>query len=190
MHSFGTLTGWLIVAALLTGCASVGSQNQRAQQSQALNEAFQKLGPTVTSTEAVHLASTAIEHSAELNRRFRPAWPAWFNNMLVNAQLRERGLCYHWTNDLFVRLSKLELQTLELHLAVANRATPREHNTIVVTARGQPFAGGIVLDAWRHGGRLWWGRVADDKKYSWTPMPPEFTPKELRGLIPKQTVAK
>ena len=48
------------------------------------------------------------------------------------------------------------------------RGLPSEHNVIVVTAKGQPFAQGILLDNWRYGGNLVYGPVAADPNYRWT----------------------
>ena len=91
--------------------------------------------------------------------------------MLVNAGLRPRGLCYHWANDLGERLATVPIQTLEIHYVVARRATPREHNAIVITRRGAPFTEGLVLDAWRRSGELTWVPVTSDH-YPWLLAPP------------------
>jgi len=38
----------------------------------------------------------------------------------------------------------------------------------VVTAKGQPFEQGIVLDAWRYQGRLFWSPLRKDPEhYEW-----------------------
>jgi hypothetical protein len=58
-----------------------------------------------------------------------------------------------------------------------------EHNGIVVTAKGQRFEDGIVLDPWRKGGRLWWGTLQQDKRHPWKPLPHELTPMVLRPLL-------
>ena len=42
------------------------------------------------------------------------------------------------------------------------------NNVIVVTARGQPFERGILLDNWRYGGHLVYVRVGMDPEYRWT----------------------
>jgi hypothetical protein len=42
-----------------------------------------------------------------------------------------------------------------------------ENNAIVVTARGQPFKQGILLDNWRAQGHLAWTEVTRDPEYSW-----------------------
>jgi hypothetical protein len=83
---------------------------------------------------------------------------------------------------LFPHLHRLNLQTLDLHLTSSRRATLREHNGIVVTAKGQRFEEGIVLDPWRHCGVLAWARVSQDH-YPWKPLPRELTPMVLRPLL-------
>jgi hypothetical protein len=60
------------------------------------------------------------------------------------------------------------LQTLELHWAESFANTNGEHNVIVVTARGQAFEKGILLDNWRYSGHLVWTQVAMDPEYHWT----------------------
>lgn len=61
------------------------------------------------------------------------------------------GLCFQWATELLLRLDKLKLETLELHWAESFERTASEHNVIVVTAVGQPFQRGILLDNWRYG---------------------------------------
>src|SRR6202035_2281683 len=58
-------------------------------------------------------------------------------------------------------------ETLEFHWAESFENTMSEHNVIVVTAKGQHFSRGIILDNWRYGGRLVWGQVIDDPHYQW-----------------------
>lgn len=129
------------------------------------------------------MATTAVEASATLSAAYRPARLPWFNNFLVNSGIRERGLCYQWRNDLFPHLFRLKPKTLQLHLATAKRGTIFEHNGIVVTARGQPFGQGIILDPWRGGGKLRWARVQQDKRYPWKALHRDQTPMELRPLL-------
>ena len=60
-----------------------------------------------------------------------------------------------------------KLQTLELHWAESGPNTGAEHNVIVVTAKGQPFGEGILLDLWRYSGTLVWTHVGMDPDYRW-----------------------
>jgi hypothetical protein len=48
----------------------------------------------------------------------------------------------------------------------------REHNSVVITARDQPFETGLVLDPWRNSGELYWAAAAHDD-YPWEPLPPD-----------------
>jgi hypothetical protein len=107
-------------------------------------------------------AQTAHSYSLELARRYRVVRPAIFHNVLVNLGVRQRGLCFQWADDLTVKLQSLGLQTLQLHRGVARLDTRREHSSVVLTAPGQAFDEGVVLDAWRHSGRLFWGDVKQD----------------------------
>jgi hypothetical protein len=111
-------------------------------------------------------AETAYSYSAELAKEYRVVRPAILHNVLVNLGVRQRGLCFQWADDLSAKLQSLQLRTLRLHRGVARLETRREHSSVVLTAAGQPFDEGIVLDAWRHSGRLYWGGVKQDH-YPW-----------------------
>ena len=124
------------------------------------------LSRSVRPDEAKRLAAQAHLGSIGLARHYRPVGPPQFHNFLVNAGLKQRGLCHHWARDLGDRLAALRLRTLGLRWAIARGGTLREHNAVVVTARGQRFEDGIVLDAWRYSGQLYAGPVAGDK-YPW-----------------------
>jgi hypothetical protein len=56
---------------------------------------------------------------------------------------------------------------VEFHWAESFERSLSEHNVIVVTAKGQHFSRGIILDNWRYGGRLVWGALIDDPHYQW-----------------------
>ena len=86
-----------------------------------------------------------------------------FNNFLVYHGWRKRGYCYQWTEDLLLALDMLKLKTLELHWGDAYRDTWRENNCLVVTAKGQAFDRGMILECWRHLGHLRWNLVASDQ---------------------------
>jgi hypothetical protein len=126
------------------------------------------LSPNVRMDEAERFAHTAYVTSRQLAREYRVVFPPALNNILINTGARKRGLCYHWTEDLMRKLDGLKLETLELHWGEAFARTFSENNGVVVTAKGQPFEQGIVLDAWRYQGRLYWGPVRKDPEhYPW-----------------------
>lgn len=171
----------MIVAG--AGCAHHPTLAERAETSTTLARQLAALHPVVDSAEATQVAQQAVEQTAALTAEFRPVRPAWFNNMLVNAGLRERGLCYHWANELFRRLHPVQPRTLDLHLGVAHLDTRHEHNAVVVTARGQPFNEGLVLDPWRHSGRLHFVHATNDARYHWLPLPRSAMRPDLRELL-------
>ena len=142
----------------------------KAARIEALTQDLAALAPNNPEAvvEARLIARTTIGRSLVLRDRFRPAGPATINNVYINMGWRARGLCYQWANDLLEPLEALELRHFDLHWGTAFFGIKlKEHNSVVVTARGQPFEEGIVLDGWRCGGRLVWVRVSDDQKYPW-----------------------
>ncbi len=126
------------------------------------------LSPTVSPDDARRVAYAAYMTGLELRREWRVVWLPGVQNLLVNMGARKGGLCFQWATELLVRLDALKLQTLELHWAESFAKTSGEHNVIVVTARGQAFEKGILLDNWRYSGQLVWTQVGMDPEYHWT----------------------
>jgi hypothetical protein len=128
---------------------------------------IRSLGDEVSDEEAAVLADTAVRYAMEMADSYDMVRPIEIHNTLVNLGLRKRGLCYQCAEDLYARLRKLDLQTLRLHWGVAHKDDLwLEHSGVIVTARGRPFGEGLVLDAWRHAGRLRWAKVGEDR-YPW-----------------------
>src|SRR5205809_687768 len=132
-----------------------------------LGDRIAALGPKVHRDEALRVAECAYATSKQLRHDYGViGGPPSFQNFLVNLGIRKRGLCFQWAEDLLVQLDALKLRTLELHWAEAWAGSWREHNCVVVTAKGQPFRQGIILDCWRHSGHLFWSPLATDH-YPW-----------------------
>jgi hypothetical protein len=161
----------LVLAAILaSGCASPARRlhDPPGANTRQLTQALRNLSPEVDAAEAERLAETAWRASLELSRRYRAVVPAGYHNFLVNQGKRERGLCYHWAEDVEAALKAESWRTLELHRAVARLGRGGEHSALVVTATGQDFDKGIVLDAWRKSGWLYWETVQRDRYfYPW-----------------------
>jgi hypothetical protein len=169
-----------LAALLLAGCASPMSvraegthlgavfvtSHSDARAIDSLRQQLIELSPTVRPDEAQRVAECAYSSARQLTRDYGVLGPPLFHNFLVNTGIRKRGLCYQWAEDLFACLDRLQLNSLELRWGEARAGTLREHNCVVVTAKGQSFGEGIVLDCWRHGGRLFVGHVATDH-YPW-----------------------
>jgi hypothetical protein len=161
---------------LLAACAGPASglrsnARQLDDKTAALERSLAALGPEVDRTEARRAARTAVTTSLQLADDYRVVSPARLHNLLIQVGVRDRGLCWQWTEDLMARLQALDLKTLELHWGVAHKGSDlREHNSVVVTAPGRPFRQGLVLDPWRDSGDLYWIAV-DRDSYPWEPLP-------------------
>jgi hypothetical protein len=168
----------LLIAFLATGCASTRAhlpreEAQVAAKVSALKRDLLALAAGTDASEARRVAETAVVHSLNLAQEYRVTAPALWHNVLIQMGLRDRGLCYHWTEDLMRRLQRLDLASFRLHWGVAHRGSDlREHNSVVISAATQPFERGIVLDPWRNSGDLFWTAVAGDS-YPWEILPPE-----------------
>ncbi len=165
-----------LAAVLLAACAGPAAglradASRLADKTAALEQSLAALGPEVDRSEARRAARTAVTTSLQLADDYRVVPPARLHNLLIQAGVRDRGLCWQWTEDLMARLQALELKTLELHWGVAHKGSDlREHNSVVVTAPGRPFRQGLVLDPWRDSGDLYWVVVERDS-YPWEPLP-------------------
>ena len=142
------------------------------------------LAPSVDPQEAQRVAQIAYTLGRDLKREWRVVWPPGFHNFLVNTGARKGGLCFQWAERLLLRLTEEKWDTLEFHWAESFETTMSEHNVIVVTAKGQPFSRGILLDNWRYGGRLVWGPIVDDPHYQWQENKAQF-----RHVLNKRAVA-
>ena len=170
--------------AWLVGCAS--APPPQGPSSSRLAQSLMELSPEVAQGEAALAAQTAYDYSLQLATEYRVVPPAKLHNMLVNLGIRPRGLCFQWADDLFAKLQSLNLRTLQLRRGIANFGNRSEHNSVVLTACGQPLAQGIVLDAWRYSGHLYWGDVKKDPQFHWLAVEaiPEFEALLLaKGLV-------
>jgi hypothetical protein len=133
----------------------------------ALTASLLQLSPSVSLDEARRVAFTAYTTGRQLAIEWRMVRPATVQSFLIHIGARKAGHCFQYANELLLRLDALKLRTLELHWAECAPGEFDEHNVIAVTARGQPFDQGIVLDNWRHSGRLVWGPVKGDPPFRW-----------------------
>jgi hypothetical protein len=178
----------LLLIVFLGGCTSVHQSSHHTSDSNrladhqhdgaywkkvgSLQDDLATLNRQADLIEARQVAETAIGYSTFLAEKYKVVRPAVLHNVLVRVGLKNRGLCYHWTEDLMGRLQELDLKTYQLHWGVAHRGSElREHNSVVITANGQTFDEGMVLDPWRNSGNLYWSMVKTDR-YPWKELPP------------------
>ena len=164
------LRGMLAGAMLLLAACAAPPPAQPEEVSR-LAAAIRGLGPEVDPEEAERAAKMAYRHTHDLALEYQITDPPIVHNTKVNMGLKPRGLCWHWARDMEDRLKAEDFQTLDLHRAVANsdNAFRLEHSTAIISARGDAYDEGIVLDPWRKGGRLTWAGVREDASYDWQP---------------------
>jgi hypothetical protein len=133
----------------------------------ALRARLAGLSPSVNPEEARRVAYIAYTTGLELARKWEMVSSPTMQSFLINIGLKKGGYCYQFATELLVRLDAQNLKTLELHWAESDAGTDTEHNVIAVTARGQPFAQGIMLDNWRRSGHLLWGPLTGDPDHAW-----------------------
>jgi hypothetical protein len=125
------------------------------------------LSPSVNPEEARRVAGITYTTGLELARKWEMGSSPTWHSFLINMGARKAGYCYQFATELLLRLEAQNFKTLEFHWAESDVGTDTEHNVIVVTARGQPFEQGILLDLWRRSGRLLWGNFAADVDHTW-----------------------
>ena len=161
------LTAFSVVAFLVLGAGGPVDADRRDIDQLAMS--IMALGPDVDPDEARRAAEIAYTHTRELAIAYEITDPPLIHNSKVNMGLRPRGLCWHWAEDMETRLDAEGFETLDMHRAIANADNPIliDHSTAIVSARGDTFKDGIILDPWRFGGKLFWSRLVDDARYEW-----------------------
>jgi hypothetical protein len=164
------VAGVITIFAFSTGLLAAEQQSAQfdvpkedSAKAEALANQLAALSRRVDRNEAKLLANCAYTTVARLRKEYRMFGTPIFNNFLVYHGLRKRGYCYQWSSDLLVALDALKLKTLELHWGESRAGTWMENNCLVVTAKGQPFDRGMILDCWRHFGHLRWNLVLSDQ---------------------------
>jgi hypothetical protein len=165
----GTLIGFLLVAIIVSPADAARKDPAFATSASdpVLRGRIAALSPNVDPEEAARVAEIAYNIGRELKKEWKVVWPPGLQNFLVNTGQRKGGLCFQFAERLLWRLEARKWNTLEFHWAESFERTASEHNVIVVTAKGQDFNRGIILDNWRYGGRLVWGPLVEDPHYRW-----------------------
>lgn len=132
-----------------------------------LSKEIQNLSKEIDKEEAKRVAYNAITYSKYLANKYQIVKPALFHNTLIHLNLREKGYCYHYANDLKKYLEKKGFKSFYFIKTVANRGEYFEHSSIILTRDDIDFENSLVLDAWRDSGILFFSKVKDDTRYKW-----------------------
>lgn len=161
----------LLLCALLlflSGCsAKVERLHVAPIRVESLTQELINLSADVDKSEAKMFAYEALLYPQLLAQKYGLVYPPTFHNFLINTGLKERGLCYEWSEDMITHLKAQHYASFDLRWGVANKGEFNEHNSVVVVAKGTPFRTGILIDPWRHSGELYWAKLGDDPEYQW-----------------------
>ncbi len=167
---------FFLLAFLLAGCA-VTAPSVSQTKIRELSLLFQSMDRTIPPSEAMHLSKDIFHKTQQLTEAFEMTYPPQFHNFLVTVGLREKGLCYHWSDALYLYLSKKHYTSFEFHLTGANVGEYFfEHNALVVVAKGGKIKEGVIIDPWRESGELYFSKVQDDPDYVWIHRPARGCP--------------
>jgi hypothetical protein len=143
----------------------------RSPDDPALIARIKALSPTVSLDDAKQVTASVVNTGHQLGREWGVNWYSTMapgiQNWLVKRGKRKGGYCYQYSMEVLPRLEALKLKTVEFHWAESGPGTMSENNGIVVTARGQPFLEGVLLDSWRNQPHVTWTDVARDPEYRW-----------------------
>jgi len=164
---FRYLLSTLLLSIFFTAC-TVTPPGVTQNRVEALSKLLKSLDSSISSKEAKSLSHEIFQETGKLRKKFNPTPQPQFNNFLINARVKEKGLCYDWSDALYLHFSKKQYVHFEFHLLVAHKGKYfYEHNTLVVVAKGGNVLEGIVIDPWRNSGNLYFSKVSEDKKYEW-----------------------
>lgn len=157
-----------ISAFLWVGCSvKQESLEVTPQRVSALSNDLMQLGDGIDYQEARIFAYESLLYPRTLAERYGLVYPPTFHNFLINTGIKDRGLCYQWSEDMITHLKGLHPHSFDLRWGVANKGAFDEHNSVVVVAKGKPFQTGILIDPWRKSGELYWTKLGDDPEYKW-----------------------
>ncbi len=161
----------ILLSFIFLGCA-VKVEPVKKRQITELSILLQSLDMHITQKESQKLSKDIFAKREELTKVFEVTSPPQYHNFLVNVGLRKKGLCYHWSDALYSYLTAQNYTSFEFHLMGAHIGDYwREHNVLVVTAKGKAVEEGILIDPWRNPEALYFSKVSDDVKYLWVHRP-------------------
>ncbi len=156
-----------ILSFFLVGCVVTAPSVSQTKIAE-LSFLFQSLDSSIPQSETIQLSKDIFHKTQQLTEEFELTSPPVLHNFLVNVGVREKGLCYHWSDALYVYLTQKKYTFFEFHLVGANIGEYfYEHNALVVVAKGGKVEEGIIIDPWRDSGELFFSKVEDDLVYKW-----------------------
>lgn len=154
----------------MTGCTpTIVSPKAEQTKTNQLYLMVIKSNPQASKNEAMNLSKTAVSYSRALAKKYKVNTTPLIHNAMVNMGMRDRGLCFQWSDDLIAELSAYGFKTITVRHVGANINKFNEHNALVALPFGSTNLNqGILLDPWRHSGDLLFMPIKNDTKYKWS----------------------
>ncbi len=157
----------LFPAFFLVGCVVSAPLTPQSTLTQ-LSTLFQSLDENISEEEAMQLSRDIFHQTQLLSKEFELTSPPLWHNFLVNVGIREKGLCYHWSDALYIYLSQKTYSSFDFHLMGADIGKYfLEHNVLVVVAKDGKVENGVIIDPWRDSGKVYFSKVKEDLNYKW-----------------------
>jgi hypothetical protein len=151
----------------LAGCAVTAPAVSQTKIME-LSRLLYALDTNIPQDEAIRLSRDIFHETQKLTKEFELTSPPVFHNFLVNIGIRKKGLCYHWSDALYMHFLQKKYPHFEFHLLGANIGKYfSEHNALVVVSKKGEVLDGVLIDPWRNSGKLYFSKVGKDKKYQW-----------------------
>ena len=156
----------LLFAAFFTACGRIPDTSEN--RAETLATLLQTIDKNIPFEEALSLSREIFQQTDQLRKQFNPVSEPHVNNFLVNIGLKEKGLCYEWSDPLYIYFRRKSYRYFSFHLLVANRGKYfQEHNVLAVTSKKDDIPNAVIIDPWREPGTVYFSKVKDDKKYVW-----------------------
>ncbi len=158
----------VLFSILFAGCAVEPVQTPQSNITR-LTTLLYALDRQTSRQESKQLSQSIFRKTAELTDEFELTSPPLWHNFLVNVGLRKKGLCFHWSDTLYLYLKRQGYRDFSFHLVGANIGEYfLEHNALVIASKDGKVEEGIIIDPWRNSGKLYFSKVKEDKAYKWT----------------------
>jgi len=162
-------TGALLLLLLCVSCTPHFDPKIAHSDQKKLYTLLIRTSSHVDPAEAKTISYEAIHYSKQLASRYHVSTPPLVHNFLTNVGIKDRGLCYQWSDDLYLHLQKFHFRTIRLQPVGAYIGSYwREHNALVaLPIHEKNLSSGILLDPWRASGKLYFAPILKDPKYQW-----------------------
>lgn len=159
---------YVLFSFFFWGC-TVETLRPQKQDILQLSTLLHHANPRSSHSETLKLSQDIFAQTQRLTQRFQRSTSPKFHNFLISIGLKEKGLCYHWSDALYQYFSTQKAYpSFSFHLMVSHKGSYwKEHNTLVIVPLNQPIKEGIIIDPWRDTQKLYFSKVKDDHAYTW-----------------------